>query len=220
MTEKMTEMYELQNKLNISTNGANWLSGVARNGKSINWFRCITFESAELCNSISWKHWKDVWQDDDIANIRIEIVDIWHFMVSQHLVNLKGDIKKAVADVLQEYNNASDKLYVSHHKDMSILELGEKMMLQSLLRHLDFKLFFLLVAKVENFSMDDVYSLYIGKNCLNEFRQKNGYADGIYKKLWAGEEDNVHMQRLLESNPNMTFDELYRKLDTIYKSLV
>ena len=33
---------------------------------------------------------------------------------------------------------------------------------------------------------DELFSLYIGKNVLNGFRQNNGYKSGEYRKLWQG----------------------------------
>ena len=42
------------------------------------------------------------------------------------------------------------------------------------------------------------YSLYIGKNVLNGFRQNNGYNSGEYRKLWQGREDNEHLIEVLE----------------------
>ena len=43
-----------------------------------------------------------------------------------------------------------------------------------------------------------VTKLYIGKNCLNQFRQDNGYKEGHYIKVWNGKEDNVVMVEILE----------------------
>jgi hypothetical protein len=69
-------------------------------------------------------------------------------------------------------------------------------------------------------SFKDLYNLYIGKNLLNEFRQNNGYKDGSYDKLWNGEEDNVVMQRELETNSTITPSELYEFLEITYDNLV
>lgn len=32
--------------------------------------------------SFNWKHWKDISGSHDEDNIKIEIVDIWHFVMS------------------------------------------------------------------------------------------------------------------------------------------
>jgi hypothetical protein len=48
----------------------------------------------------------------------------------------------------------------------------------------------------------ELFSLYIGKNVLNRFRQNNGYKTGEYRKLWQGREDNEHLIELLEQLAN------------------
>ncbi|MFY9093562.1 deoxyuridinetriphosphatase, partial [Aliarcobacter butzleri] len=58
--------------------------------------------------------------------------------------------------------------------------------------------------------------LYIGKNCLNQFRQDNGYKEGTYIKVWNGNEDNVVMVDLLEKMEDVSFDDLYSKLKEEY----
>jgi uncharacterized protein with FMN-binding domain len=69
-----------------------------------------------------------------------------------------------------------------------------------------------------SFTFEDVYRLYIGKNCLNQFRQDNGYKDGSYTKIWDGKEDNVYMQEAIKENPNIGFELLYEKLDEKYNN--
>ena len=63
---------------------------------------------------------------------------------------------------------------------------------------------------------DELYSLYIGKNILNIFRQDHGYKDGTYIKVWNGKEDNVVMQEILANNSNIGVDELYKELEKRY----
>ena len=80
--------------------------------------------------------------------------------------------------------------------------------------------FFLTVMKIENFSIDDIYSLYIGKNCLNQFRQDNGYKDGTYIKIWDGEEDNIFMHNAINKMQGITYSELYESLEKKYATVV
>ena len=47
-----------------------------------------------------------------------------------------------------------------------------------------------------------LYRMYVGKNMLNVFRQKNGYKTGTYVKIWAGREDNQHLEELLNELPS------------------
>ena len=73
-------------------------------------------------------------------------------------------------------------------------------------------------CKISGLSFNWLQKLYIGKNCLNKFRQDNGYKEGTYVKVWNGDEDNVVMVSILEQMENVSFDELYNKLEEAYKA--
>ena len=88
---QILQMLELQQQLNDATNGANWEEGVTKNGKKIDWKRCIYLEAAELVESYPWKHWKNIDATPDYENIKIELVDIWHFVMSEALRIYKTD---------------------------------------------------------------------------------------------------------------------------------
>ncbi|PIQ04098.1 MAG: dUTPase, partial [Piscirickettsiaceae bacterium CG18_big_fil_WC_8_21_14_2_50_44_103] len=97
------EMLTMQNTLNELTNGTDWRSGVTHLGKEIDWRRCIVMEAAELIDSYPWKHWKSVDAQVDIENVRVELVDIWHFLLSLALAHFESDkaaelFNKALAD--------------------------------------------------------------------------------------------------------------------------
>lgn len=83
MTEsQLMEMINEQYKLNCSIAGQSWLNGVSKNGKGVNYGRAIYMEIAELIESFPWKHWKNINMDVDYLNVSIEMVDIWHFIMS------------------------------------------------------------------------------------------------------------------------------------------
>ena len=91
--DKILQMLELQQQLNDATNGLGWEDGMTKNGKPIDWKRCTYLECAELIESYPWKHWKNIDAKPDYANIKIEAVDIWHFIMSQGLEDYKrGDL--------------------------------------------------------------------------------------------------------------------------------
>ena len=66
---------------------------------------------------------------------------------------------------------------------------------------------------------EKLYSLYIGKNALNIFRQTHGYREGTYIKEWNGVEDNVIMQAILNSNPGISYTELIQALEDHYSQI-
>ena len=86
---KILKMLQLQQELNDATNGKGWENGLTKNNKTIDWKRCIYLECAELIESYPWKHWKNIDAQPDYENIKIEAVDIWHFIISQGLEDYK-----------------------------------------------------------------------------------------------------------------------------------
>jgi len=79
-------------------------------------------------------------------------------------------------------------------------------------------LFFTIISRLD-INIEDLYKRYVVKNQLNTFRQKNGYKDGSYIKLWDGVEDNVVAFKIMDKNPTITPIELYKKLDFEYSQL-
>lgn len=81
------DMLKTQALLNAKTNGENYISDNPRTtkGRFIYYPICMKMEAAELLDSIPWKHWKHNETDYDVDNIRIEIIDILHFVLSIHI---------------------------------------------------------------------------------------------------------------------------------------
>ncbi len=221
---KITQMLKLQQILNDETNGIGWESGVTKSGKIIDWRRCSYLECAELIESYPWKHWKDIEASPDYDNIKIEAVDIWHFIMSQALKEYRqkglGDIE-ALSQMIQStqnYNSFTRASTPTTRNYYEQIEIVEKLMgilfargsIESLIEA------FIEVAIQSNLNIDTLYQLYIGKNILNKFRQDHGYKDGSYIKIWSGEEDNVVMKRILDTRADITPDELYRELSSAY----
>ena len=100
--EMLKEMFVLQQKLNDETNGKDWEKGYNKHGRIINWRRCIYMECAELIDSFNWKHWKDINIAPDWDNITIELVDIWHFVMSLGLEYYKNENLGTIDDIVNE----------------------------------------------------------------------------------------------------------------------
>ena len=118
-------MFLMQQALNDETNGAGWEDGYTKNGKLINWKRCIYMECAELIDSFAWKHWKNISAAPDVNNIVIEIVDIWHFVMSYILEQYYGskDIDHIVSDVTAVSGFAEFSSYAYDVREYSIYEI-------------------------------------------------------------------------------------------------
>ncbi|PHR54068.1 MAG: dUTPase [Arcobacter sp.] len=228
--QKILEMLKLQQELNDATNGTGWEDGLTKNGKIIDWKRCIYMESAELIDSFAWKHWKAINKAPDWDNIKVETIDIWHFALSlllqeyklQNLGSLEDLAEKIVAQEAyktfcsQEATRNDGELY-------KIVKMVENMMFD-VLKPNDFNLdafindFFTMALNC-GVDLNILYSLYIGKNVLNRFRQGNGYKEGTYIKVWDGNEDNVVMLDIMAKNPSYGVNDLYKALEDRYKKL-
>ncbi|WP_428738971.1 dUTP diphosphatase [Sulfurimonas sp.] len=230
MNSKILLMLQLQNQLNDATNGEEWTKGTTKNDKEINWRRCIYMECAEMIDSFSWKHWKNIYQEPDWANLQIEVVDVWHFIMSLAIENYSQELKGGIEDIAMMISDF-DALSMIEHSDVDNFAIDKEIMtkvetIMSLsLSKETLDLNALLVAffelvKMSGLNLDTLYRLYVGKNILNQFRQDNGYKDGSYVKVWDGEEDNVVMKRIWEENPDVKPDALYKELTKLYHALV
>jgi len=226
--DKILLMLQLQASLNEATNGEKWTEGITKNGKVINWRRCIYMECAEMIDSFSWKHWKNIDQEADWDNLQVEVVDVWHFVMSLAIENysqtLRGQVEDLAINISESKSfkkiDTKEELFASQDETIQMIE---SIMIDTLSRgalELE-KLvsdFFDLVV-MSGLNLDSLYKLYVGKNILNQFRQDNGYKEGSYIKVWAGEEDNVIMKRILEQNSDIKPDTLYKELTKLYLAL-
>ena len=217
-------MLELQQELNDATNGINWENGLTKNGKKIDWRRCIYLEAAELVESYPWKHWKNIDASPDYANIKIEIVDIWHFVMSEALRLYKVEKLGNIADIANAVSSMEEFANFSQTQKGEQLDAYEEIalveeMIRILFCNSDINalvISFLTMASKLNLKLPELYELYVGKNILNKFRQNHGYKEGTYIKVWNGEEDNVVMQKILAFNADITPEALYSALEEAY----
>jgi len=217
-------MLVLQQELNDATNGKGWEKGLTKNGKQIDWRRCIFLEAAELIDSYPWKHWKNIDAEADYENIKIEAVDIWHFVMSEALRLYKLDNLGSLEDLAlmiikqKEYKQIKTDIldkHLSYNEEIAIIEeFIASLFCDNSVEILISKFF--TVAKQSGLTLDTLYALYIGKNILNQFRQDHGYKEGNYIKEWYGKEDNVAMQTILTTYPEISPKELYKRLKELY----
>ena len=228
--EYLHEMFSLQQKLNDETNGIGWENGYTKNNRMINWKRCIYMECAELIDSFSWKQWKNINHTTDWDNVTVEIVDIWHFVMSllleDYKSNTKGNLEHLINDVLDVQgfeaftkepltNTAADPMELINDIESIIHEMTgfETELFDGLLRE-----YFALSRKC-GVNLKVLYKFYVAKNVLNQFRQDHGYKEGTYKKVWNGQEDNVVMLSFLEGEEAPSVGVLYDKLKEAYTAL-
>ncbi|MDY0233295.1 MAG: dUTP diphosphatase [Sulfurimonas sp.] len=226
--DKILLMLQLQAQLNDATNGENWIKGITKDAKEINWKRCIYMECAEMIDSFSWKHWKNIKQEPDWANLQIEVVDVWHFVMSLAIESYSKTLRGGIEDLAINISNLDSFSKIDTKSDdfapqKKIMLKVEDIMREALSQeeiNLEALLasFFDLVV-FSGLDLETLYRLYVGKNILNQFRQDHGYKEGTYIKVWAGKEDNVIMKKIWEENIDITPDELYNELTKLYLSM-
>ncbi len=225
--DKALQMIQLQQRLNDATNGENWENGITKNGKLIDWKRCIYMECAEMIDSFAWKHWKSIDAEPDFANLQIEVVDVWHFVISQALCSYRKEFKGGVEDLALNVSQLSEykalKGSVAFASPQEIMVQVEVLMFH-VLKPSEFDLNALIKAFLElclmsNLDLQSLYRLYVGKNILNQFRQDHGYKDGSYIKIWNGVEDNLIMKAIWEDQGELKPEELYVQLKQKYDVL-
>ena len=195
-TIQLDKMFEMQNALNIHTNGEFWATNHVneKTKKTINWRRAIWLELAEFVDSFDWKHWKH--GKNDLDNAKTELVDIWHFLLSATLSEqAKSDMlafkKSIIESTSTQYNETSNTLEMAEALVETILNKAKPLHEKSSIDDYSaYAIFFNLCSAIK-LDFDELYQRYIVKNVLNEFRQNNGYNDGSYIKIWDGKEDNV-----------------------------
>lgn len=223
--DKILLMLQLQTSLNDATNGEGWTKGITKNGKVINWRRCIYMECAEMIDSFTWKHWKNLDEEADWDNLQIEVVDVWHFIMSLAIENYSATLRGGLEDLAMDISDMGSFKKIKKKNQLfalqdNVIAKVENIMLLSLSREeLNLEAlvsdFFDLVLMC-GLDLESLYRLYVGKNILNQFRQDNGYKVGTYVKVWAGKEDNVVMKKIWDKNDDISPDDLYQELKKRY----
>jgi dimeric dUTPase (all-alpha-NTP-PPase superfamily) len=97
-TDQLRELFRMQQALNarigVITDG---MSEAERTKWVLNYCRAMSQELAELTDSVPWKWWAK-YQKYDEQNARVEVVDLFHFLISlAQVLGMSAD------DVFQAY---------------------------------------------------------------------------------------------------------------------
>jgi len=187
------------------------------------YMRAVIVEAAEAMEHYGWKWWKN--QNRDMAQVQMELVDIWHFILSEILLNTQGDIETA-ALLLDSDLSENQQVFTLdncefHLNTMDFVEKLELMIGLAVLDDFSVSLVNSLMVDCQ-FSWNDMFTAYVGKNVLNMFRQDHGYKDGSYIKIWHGREDNEYLTDILQSvntDADNIEEILLGKLEEVYATL-
>ena len=199
---QIVAMLDLQNRMNSKVN-PEWVT------QGWNFLRAARQELHEGIDHYGWKWWKK--QEPNIEQAKIELVDVWHFIMSDVIVQAQGDLGVA-ADIaynaqqkpgysqepLWAFENLINATFITHPVTRNPAVFG----------------WFFDACRSLDLSEEELYTVYVGKNVLNIFRQDNGYKDGTYIKIWNGEEDNVHLEEILRETKDPA--EILNRLQSRY----
>ena len=121
MMDKLENIFELQDVLNrrIRVN-MDEMNDEDRTKWILNYVRAMQQELAELTDSVPWKWWAK-YQEFDQQNAKVEIVDLFHFLIS--LAQVMGmsadDVHQAYLKKNQVNHNRQESGYAKKDEDDS-----------------------------------------------------------------------------------------------------
>jgi len=164
------------------------------------YMRAVVIEAAEAIEHHGWKWWKK--QDKDLPQLQMELIDIWHFLLSEILLHEAGDEARALTQLnehLGSMENSGEIIFDGRRYELNAMDLLEQLELLialSAVRKIELSLFAAILNNCE-MGWTELYCQYVGKNVLNFFRQDHGYQDGSYQKMWNGREDNEYLVEVM-----------------------
>lgn len=209
-------------------------------GQDYRWELAIVRELSEVMDHLHWEWWKHTRLPADESQATMEIVDVWHFLLSRIIVAACGPHMETPSSDAMQYRSATIAGHILHYLPVDFLN-GDARTARSFdvdgVMHCTLRMLYFISDKgygeisipaIESFghlcmvagipNIEALYKLYVGKNALNRVRQNNGYKAGTYVKIWNGQEDNVYLQSLLgrTSAHDLTLDGLMGDLQQHY----
>jgi dimeric dUTPase (all-alpha-NTP-PPase superfamily) len=205
MQQAFLTMLTMQDRMNKRIS-PDWIA------QNYEWYRALWIECGELIEHYGYKWWKK--QTPDIEQVKLEVIDIWHFGMSALFV--KGKSLETIAAEM------ADAVIQRKPSALGVREATEALAAYSLTtKGFSVALFWDLMSAVD-LPFDELYRQYVGKNVLNFFRQDHGYKEGTYIKTWAGREDNEHLVEILavvDSSAENYAEQVYESLAARYREI-
>lgn len=175
-------MLAMQDRMNTRVH-PHWID------QQFEWYRAAWIECGELIEHYGYKWWKK--QAPDMAQVQLEVIDIWHFGLSA-LFEPGKSVDELATEIEEQLNSRSPA-------ESGIREATEALALHCLQTKSFSPALFRDLMQASGLDFESLYTAYVGKNVLNFFRQDHGYKEGTYIKDWGGREDNEHLAELVEA---------------------
>jgi hypothetical protein len=233
---------DVQNELNVKLS-SEWKE------KAWPYTDAIFTEATEAYNHLNWEWWRATNRTIDWDQVKLEWVDVVHFLLSEVIVGKHEVEFLKILTYHEDSNKPAETFDVTRIKEgiknviVNILEYehlilsGEWVFAEDSFQNV--LVYFFEVVKQLGLTIQEFYTLFIGKVCLNQLRWKNGYKKGIYApnslglgskehyvKIWDGKEDNVwlaeHAATLDPADPefkNILFSALEAKYKEVYSEI-
>ena len=210
--DAVLNMLQMQHRMNTRVH-EHWIA------QNFEWYRAAWIECGELMDHVGYKWWKK--QTPDMEQVRLEVVDIWHFGLSA-LFDAETDLEQLAEQIVADFTSAETTATESESAVARIHEATEALAQYALACNAFSVPLFARLMQACELSAEGLYRHYVGKNVLNFFRQDHGYQEGTYVKEWQGREDNEHLSELLESLDDSAADfpdQVYQALASRYKNV-
>lgn len=196
-----------------------------------NWVRAARLEASEIFEHLPWKWWKDTSKKIDMAEVHIELIDIWHFLSSkltetfilkeiEVIKNTQDGVLDIESNVLPKVSSFVIQVFAMRCSVTKYAETAEDVMdatddFLSVLHNKQYDIYDFFPASFRymdllGMSFEELYQGYVYKNTLNVFRQKNGYKDSTYVKHWKLDVEKAGYKEVVPScDVNITWEDNY-----------
>jgi hypothetical protein len=215
LRQKFLNMLAIQDELNSSKN-TQW-----RHSQH-NYEDAMMVETAEMFDQMNWKWWKANPNPVDWNQVKLELIDVWHFALCRVIVQQGIDEGSfELMEIFQDHDFVVGEKYYDdvnagliqdrdapavNQEEVQVAVRGlmqgvmhdnvEEAKGHTALRSLSYLYDIAGVMEALRMTVDELYQLYIGKVELNRLRWANGYGT-TYKKTWFGKEDNVRLMEIM-----------------------
>ena len=167
------------------------------------WTRAIWVECAELLGHLGYKWWRRDAVPASSAQLKLELVDIWHFGVSAELERADAEhvapgLGARIESIL-ERTPAPEPWRGDRRAAAALIDAVESLARQALSRGGFPLVAFFAAAHAAGCGFDELFTWYVAKHALNRLRQERGDAAGGYRRRWRGREDNEHLAEIVSA---------------------